>query len=254
MTSPSGVSDRALIVGVRWYDADSDYRSLKGPPHDCKEFRRWLLDHAGVLSENIHSVVWSAAKEMPYPKSSDVGSALSLLLRPANRNDVEGGRRLYLFSAGHCQATSDLEANVITADARPPVAASFPITRVAHLIRRSGLFEEIVLFVDGCRNSPMEPDSPYPLRLPTGPHDTHVLYAFACEFGRAAYERKFGRQYNGVFSKALMEGLRGAASTKLQRITGNSLKRFLQARIPQLQERHLEQTPEIYCPRPFVLL
>jgi Caspase domain len=255
MTAVLGLNDYALIVGVANYDPDSPYKPLRGPPNDCKEFRQWLLADAGVPSANIRTVVWSPRERMPYPSSGDAGEALSRVLKPEGHLNEPGGRRLYLFSASHCEAAADLDADVITADARPPVHASFRITRIASKVRRSGLFEEIVLFVDGCRDRANTDSLPHKLRLPTGPHKTRVLYAFACGYDSSAHERRFGTKHRGVFSKALMEGLRGGARMKSSRITASSLERFLVKRMPELCKEGQEQEPEIYCPsKPFVLL
>jgi hypothetical protein len=246
--------DHALVVGVARYDPGSNYQTLRGSPYDCRDFARWLIEGAGVPARQVHSVVWSSSQTTPYPNESNIKSALSRLLYPRGALDPPGGRRLYLFSAGHCEASGTIDVAVVTAEARPPaVIASFPITHAAYLIRKSGLFREIVLFVDGCRSISGEQALPYGLKLPRGPHDTQILYAFACEHSRPAYEGIFGGRYRGVFSRALMLGLRGEAADGKKRITGESLERFLHASVTRLRAKGQDQVPEVYCPKPFTL-
>lgn len=254
MKGQSRPDDHALVVGVAQYDPESNYQRLRGPPFDCRDFAQWLVDDAGVPAKQVHSVVWSSSRTGPYPNEGNIKSALSRLLYPRGALDPPGGRRLYLFSAGHCEASGTIDVDVVTAEARPPgVIASFPITHAAYLIRKSGLFREIVLFVDGCRSISSEQALPYGLKLPRGPYDTQILYAFACEHSRLAYEGIFGGRYRGVFSRALMQGLRGQAADGKKRITGESLELFLHARVTRLRAKGQDQVPEIYCPKPFTL-
>jgi hypothetical protein len=257
MTShATATRDCALIVGTARYERD-EYLPLKGPPNDCKEFGKWLIEDAGLMPEDVHSAVWNQQVKWPNPDFSEVSAALSRLLRRDTEDDAPGGRRLYLYSAGHCESEDELSANIVTADSRQPTCLAFPVIRAATHIRNAGLFEEIVAFVDGCRTVNFDSGIPIKLDLPamaSAVRDTRVLYAFACQYGFEAYERRFGKVYGGIFSRALLEGLRGGARTRAGRITSERLTRFLRRRVAELRRPHQLQEPHVFCPRPIVLL
>jgi hypothetical protein len=70
-------------------------------------------------------------------------------------------------------------------------------------------------------------------------------YVFASGFARKSRERDFGGKVHGVFTYALLEGLKQGAVDGDGRLTGASLKRYLKREIPKLRSADSDQDPDI---------
>jgi hypothetical protein len=249
---PTAARDLALVMGVARYVDSDTYPQLEGPPADCTKFRDWLINAASVPANQVEMVTWNPTGPQPFPTFADLNQALERLLFPARNRAPRSGRRLYLFSAGHCEAQGALDADVITADTARLIPASFPLTKIANRIRSSGLFREIVVFIDGCRTFTGTEVQPFTFNLALGsPEDVanvRYLVAFATQYNKLAYEDQFGNEVRGIFSYALMEGLSGAARDDNGNVTNQSLALYLRERVPQLRAANTDQVPEVYCP------
>jgi uncharacterized caspase-like protein len=251
-------SDYALLVGVGLYKDPEAFEDLKGPPNDCVDFREWLINDAGVPSDNIEMAARSPGDQRPYPNASDVREKLAKLLNLEDPNHVRSGRRLYLFSSGHCEASGFVDSHLLMADSVAADPTAYAITALAHEVRNRGLFAEIVVFLDGCR---IERGHSISLQTQTirangnrDPIKVRVLLGFATRWGKLAYEDEFGAKARGVFSYALLEGLRGAAKDSDGAITNTSLDFYLQTRVRKLRPAGADQVPEVHCPEPIRLL
>jgi uncharacterized caspase-like protein len=250
------LQDYALVIGVSRYVDRDQWDTLEGSPVDCLDFEDWLKSAAGLDPNNICRATWSPDSPMPFPHRSAIENAALDLLWPSQRKRCRGGRRLYVFCAGHCLGTGTTEADVVTADARPGWAASFPLTIAAGRIRDSGLFREVIVMIDGCRLVMNSASQPVLWELDEGPYVGNTAYccAFATLHARPAYEKSIGGKTRGVFSHALLEGLRGKARDSQGHITTRSLEAYLQERIPELRPPNTDQEAEIYCPTPLRIL
>ena len=245
--------DYALVIGVARYQDNDRFTPLDGPNVDCKEFIDHLLGAGQVPSANIESVVWEPTETDPFPTQSDVQLALQSLMFSPKGNLPRKGRRLYLFTAGHCEAPGETDINVLTSESGKIGPVSFPLSKVATAIHFSGLFREIVVFTDGCRTAG---DSCAPPVLDALPRASPVeiakvrrLHAYACSLGLPAYEVDIGGTTRGLFSYALIEGLNGKANDAKGQITNASLENHLQLRVGELGGTELGQEPEVYSPK-----
>ncbi len=250
--------DYALVIGVARYQDKVRFKSLDGPNVDCSEFIDHLVHDGQVPAANIESVVWAPDVTHPFPTHSDVQLALQRLLFSPKGNRPRRGRRLYLFTAGHCEAPGETEINVLTAESGQIGPVAYPLSKVAMAIHYSGLFKEIVLFTDGCRDAGDSCAPPVLDGLPRGSWDeiakVRRLHAYACSLGLAAYEDEIDGKMRGLFSYALIEGLNGKAKNKDGHIDNRSLEEYVRVRVGQLGGSALGQEPEVYCPKPFRLL
>jgi Caspase domain len=250
--------DYALVIGVARYQDKVRFASLDGPSVDCTEFVDHLVHDGQVPKANIESVVWAPSVTHAFPTRSDVELALQSLMFSPKGNLPRKGRRLYLFTAGHCEAPGETEINVLTAESGKIGPVSYPLSKVALAIHYSGLFKEIVLFTDGCRTAGDSCPPPVLDGLPRGSSSeiakVRRLHAYACSLGLPAYEDEIDGKIRGLFSYALIEGLNGKAKNKDGHIDDLSLEEYVRVRVGQLGGSALGQEPEVYCPKSFRLL
>jgi hypothetical protein len=251
-------NDYALVIGVAQYQDKSRFKTLKGPGLDCTEFVDHLTLNWKVPRANVESVVWSPSSANAFPTRSDVDLALQRLMYSPKGRIPRKGRRLYLFTAGHCEAPGPADINVVTAESGKNGAVVYPLSKIATAIHFSALFREIVLFADGCRTAADTFSPPCLTDLPRGSARqiaaVKLLHAYACSLGLPAFEAKIGGKTRGLFSYALIEALNGKAADSAGSITDQSLEEYLRIRVGELGGAARGQEPEVYSPKPFRLL
>jgi hypothetical protein len=154
------------------------------------------------------------------------------------------GRRLYIFLAGHGfqpSAFGKYETALLMADATADEPGLHVLGRAyADHFVDSNIFDEVVLIMDCCR----EPNEIVPVRNtpfrrftgPSAPRPNKAFCAFATGGGQESREITCdvnGKSVvRGVFTKALLEGLRGAQGSGP--VTAPSLERWVLERVPKL--------------------
>src|SRR5713101_5669641 len=91
---------------------------------------------------------------------------------------------------------------------------------------KSGLFQEVVLFMDCCRNEPL---INFPLSLPswavsTGKTRAKKFYGFATKWAQKSREQVIDGMVQGVFTWSLLKALRGDVTDNEGRVTEKELK------------------------------
>jgi len=237
--------DWAIVVGVKLYPGITN---LEGPENDAQNFYEWLISPTGggipvtnppgkTLAPGNQAILIkssdfaasfddaSAAK----PTQAEVSQAFDYLRSLAVTNlNTKGryriGRRLYLYFAGHGFAPSfgvvpspdDAALFMANADYKSP---GYHISGrpYAHWFSYGGIFQEVVLFMDCCRDD--NPNYP-PNTVPYGPLkgtpldlvDRRTFFGFGTKWNRQAREREMDdNKWHGVFTTALLAGLKGAA-------------------------------------------
>src|SRR3954452_13874285 len=91
--------DRAIVVGISRYPNLED---LGGPENDARAFIDWLVSNNGgqVPSQQILTVL-SSDITAARPDEAAVDEKFDQIIDLARANGMRGGRRLYLFFAGH---------------------------------------------------------------------------------------------------------------------------------------------------------
>jgi len=246
--------DFGIIVGINQYP---ELGALSGPENDATEFRDWLISPQGgaVPPENVTLITCpqppASSVFQAQPTTVQLDSAFERLHVRANEEGRSGvaGRRLYIFLAGHGFAPNLEDAALLMANAgRGRTGHHIPGRPYANWFRLAAYFDEIVLFMDCCRENYRRA----PLRLPPweeehndAARDVRYFYGFATEWSRAAREmpQQPDLRVRGHFTTALLAGLRGGACDENGRITGRALKRFILGYLPTLLPADQQQVP-----------
>jgi hypothetical protein len=265
-------TDRAIVVGISCYP-DPEYGDLGSPENDARAFYDWLVspDWGAVPPENIELILSSKFKppgrDPPFDSPSDARPGVTEVQCAFDRlhdrymaNSRKGGnylgRRLYIYLSGHGFAPSDAEAALLTANAARDRLAYHLLGRYnADWFFHAGCFDEVLLFMDCCRQR--EPGAPLntPYKEVTSPDAlTRVkyLYGFATQWSKNTREREIEGVTRGVFTTALLEGLRGAAAGPDGKITTNTLSDYLYNHMREFMapadrdDQSLSNEPDLY--------
>lgn len=242
--------DWAIVVGVQFYPG---LTNLEGPINDATEVYDWLVSPGGGQVPPA-KVALITSPPPPYnpplpppqnaePKFATVQEAFNNLVYVAEENAAAGngkrvGRRLYIYMSGHGCAPRLNDAALLAANATRTIVGYHILGRLyADWFLRSNYFDEVVLLMDCCRESyPQAPPNIPPYNDTTGPSaldKSKLFYGFATKWSRMSRERPMPDGHvHGVFTFALLEGLKGAASDpKSGQITAGSLGDYLYTNI-----------------------
>jgi hypothetical protein len=264
------VDDRGIVVGITIYPGIT---TLSGPELDAEDFYDWLTSPTGgdVPSERVEKIVSSAFQPAPPAGAAglpaqEVAQAFDRLHAAAFVSGIPRrlGRRLYVYAAGHGAGLpfmwdpDQIDAAFLLAD-----ATMFNATHVMAKVRalyflNAGIFDEIVVFMDCCRNSlNVTPSFPsYVNAVAFGKLGTEPrkFFAFATKWGLNAREKQFNGVTRGIFTTALMAGLKGGAANPDGTITSTSLRNYLIANMQALLtdeeklDSEVQQLPDVPAP------
>lgn len=248
--------DWAVVVGINTYP-DPDIGHLNGPETDAARFYDWVTTSQGVptvspedhgrrlatglkqakliLSSHFGPPAQNAIDGMPTVDA--VYSVFDQLDDISQENQKQGngfriGRRLYLYLAGHGFEPVVEEVVLLMANARRRRPNyHIPGRVIANQFYRARQFDEVVLFMDCCRESYPAARLMVPPFIDTtgqdAPEAGRRFYGYATKWSRKSRERVFDGVTRGVFSAALLDALEGAASEPDGRVTANSLGSWL---------------------------
>lgn len=237
--------DYALVIGIEYYpllQAD-----LPGAHEDARQFRKWLVDAAGLPDSDDHiKVVLGEIREGddPRPAQQQIDKAFRGLLTHAKA--AGGGRRLYVYFAGHGGATEQRHVALLLADASVDFLNSAMDSALYHEgLAMQATFPEQVIFYDCCRNfdgrftgrgpdwSKLSEEELKTNAAALSAVQQWVLYAAG--FTQYANRREIAWSVRrGLFTEALLEGLNGKAARADGRITMISLADFVKTRLEEL--------------------
>jgi uncharacterized caspase-like protein len=238
-------NDYAVVVGIDRYPWIGN---LEGAENDAHAVVQWLEDPAGgdVPKGQIQTICSSDyddqdEDELYRPTSSDVYRPFERLFELAREREDDGplGRRLYIFMAGHGVSAEPVETTLLTANANSEsMGHGVCGTAVANHFVKKGLFEEVVLLMDCCRND-LAFQQTLPWRHIEGVASTATfVYGFATgDRERGAREQEVDGVVRGVFTVALLRALRsGAQSSK-------TIEDVVAAGMREILERKEAQSP-----------
>jgi hypothetical protein len=257
-------TDWAIVAGVAHYP---ELGNLDGPENDAIAFHEWVVKTAGVPPAQAKRILSSDFQPLPKtaleakPTCERLEEQFDALCSVAEENARNGlgervGRRLYLYLAGHgCTPNGD-EAALLMANATSRREYHVPGRPYANWFLRAGYFDEVVLFMDCCRERyPQAPIRVLPyvdLTDPSSVDRAKVLYGFATRWSRLSREKKMADgKVRGVFSTALIAGLNGAAADEQGEITARSLADYLYNNMKklltqeELQDDDIPKEPEL---------
>jgi hypothetical protein len=233
--------DFGVIVGIGNY---GKFQPLDGVVRAASEFEEWLVSRhgGGIPKWNIKRVISPENRTWRNPTSAQptVDHVDAAFRVPAGRVfDRKAQRlgRLYIYLVGHgisptLSAAPNLEdAALLMANADEATAGlHVPGQPYANWFRNAKAFEEIVLFMDCCRDNRPEVAP----RLPP-------FYAYSTQFFLKSYVRSVGPIGNRpVFSFALLEGLNGAARRE-GKITASTLRDYVNHRLSDFLQTEVQR-------------
>ncbi len=195
----------AILVGVNDY-LDSSIVPLKTPRNDARDIAGSLRD-AGwdkvfVLTDDAD------ARSEDFPTRRNIEKRINLLAELAQPKDL-----IVLFFSGHGVAATNGDAFLpVDADLSRLADTSLGIRSMVAAFQKQGI-AKIVLMVDACRESITTTKGLSVVGV--GGKDASqgiaAIALYSTKAGWYSYEDKAGR--NSVFTKFLLEGLRGSAKT-----------------------------------------
>lgn len=231
--------DYAIVVGI------NDYRpgipTLRGAVNDCALFCRWLVEPTmgGLNPANVTQFVSAAMP--PEPVRNHIEDLLVNFFRRSNSGAWPGGRRLYLFFAGHGLSKpppNQKDCGLVMADAWPELLRGLLGRVAADAMRLTGLFKEVMLVMDCCAevSGPAELLCSLPSNGdPTLPIQGPFLHIHAAAVNATTAEKLLPdpldsngpESWQGVLTNTLLRGLIGAADAS-GNVTVRSLQRFIE--------------------------
>ncbi|CAM1354457.1 caspase family protein [Tenacibaculum halocynthiae] len=251
-------NDYAFLIGIWDYP---DFRSLKGPKKDIKDFSNWLIDKekgGGLPEANIETITSTAIPAAPIHSQIDV--ALQNLYRKVSSSD-EDGRRLYFYFSGHGFGIKDMDVALALANWKLFGLRNSALKSKAYLDEfvNWGKFKEVIFFLDCCR-SPLQISALPPTVGYGVSEDAPNVGKFIAHSTRhynAAYEALFSsdnidieeeyeEEYNGIFTKVLLDGLWGGASSGIG-VKASELKNYLDRHVKLVSNNKLKpQKAEVW--------
>ena len=227
--------DFGIVVGLNSYPGIG---KLEGPEADANDFYEWLTSTRGGDVQNVRKIVSSDFPSDRKP-TDEIAQEFDDLQGQAFRRGFAQriGRRLYVYVAGHGVGLpfqhdpERSDAALLLANATQ-TNGTHVMTKVRALyFLNAGIFDEIAVFMDCCRQTvPLNPDYPNYINanaLELLRNQPRKFFAFATKWGLKTREKSINGVVRGVFTVALMKGLRGAAADSNGTITSNSLRDYL---------------------------
>lgn len=234
--------DYAVVIGISYYKS---LEQLKGPIEDAKEFMQWLISPEGGDLPQENCFLIESGSNPIRPLQDDIDDKFATIYEKGLES---GFRRLYFYFAGHGLGVGWNE-NALCLPGWSMIKKNSALSSSEYLklFMESGYFREVFFFLDCCRNrktsaKPLHPTLGIDRAAEAG---CMSLVAYATEFNNAAYEAEHwdGRKSSvrGHFTKALMMGLKGAASNQEGMITTSSIKGFLKTKVEEIAKTHDQQ-------------
>lgn len=241
-------NDYAVVVGIDHYPNHGSLRPLTGAVNDAELFTDWLLEPTGggLSRDHVKLIDSNGDAQDPRPFRDQVIDAMTRLVH-LDRNGALHGCRLYLFFSGHgaqalgtdADACALLMANVdqLTFRDRHVIGKS-----AAENFRLADIFEDVVLFMDCCRTMTdrPEPNDLFVVDQLPGSGAKPYLYGFASEWSMPAHERVLwsprGDLPQGLFTYALLEGLRHAANLADCMVHSDDLATYVKEKVLNLSQ------------------
>lgn len=265
--------DYAVVIGIKDYPAFDANNPLTGPENDAQAFYDWLVSpDGGDVPEGNVDLIISSKSGSPFadaknarPIVNEIQNTFENLQDIAaqsekNRNGYRVGRRLYIYMSGHGFAPTFEETGLLMANATPErVGSTYHILGqyTADWFFKARCFEEVFLFMDCCREVfPVQGFNKSFKELNASGAITQVkrFYGLATMWSGVAKEKDIDGVRHGVFTDALIKGLKGAAcNPNTGSLTALSLKNFIYTAMdsisggdPQLTDPALKPEVKFY--------
>lgn len=237
--------DYAILVGISCYGDNQNLCQLDGPENDVNIMYDWLCDEQGIPKENIEKIVSVESKPPPAPKDfppllqTYIDTFLGIMIGNDDNYIRRENGRLYLYFSGHGFSEKNdgsPHASLYAGNARLKKGAYWNIfgTAFAKWVKNQGLFHEVVLIMDCCRDAEIiKAPTPPPLPIPVDiglSVDVKLFQLYAAPLGGKAQERPIPSRKNtvhGLLTHAFLEAVKYAPSDCGQ-VTTAEIKSYLE--------------------------
>ncbi len=233
-------TDYALVIGIDDYtQEEGGLTTLQGARKDALKFARWLRksDGGGIEKSNCHLII--SRRDPLKPLRPQVDKELGKIIKKA-KDDKQASNRLYFYFAGHglsVEYEGNGNAGLCLANwSEYCRRAALSAMLYQNMCIEYGLFREIVFFADCCRDSATRITplgSEIEITEPRGEHKPKLFIGYATRPGHAAVETENDDgNMGGVFTRVLIEGLKGGAANVKGIIDAVSLENYLKKNVP----------------------
>lgn len=229
-------NDYAFVVGIDDYP---NFNSLKGARKDATAFKEWITTIAGVSNANCVEILSSIDPAPPKPTQYDIDPKLNDLMDMARAAQLTGQEpnRLYFYFSGHGLGLDSTDVGLcLPFWSRSFKGDNLSINSYLEALKKSGLFKEIIVFLDCCRvrDTNVVGRPPFMTTLPPAANAPQVksIIFYASEYLSPSFENRAGEEVRGFFTTALLDGLNGQAAVANGQITYNSLLNYLMREVP----------------------
>lgn len=238
--------DFAVVVGINRYRS---FPNLDGAVADAAAFKEWLQFGAQVPESNIQFIVTEDSDARPIV--AEMEEAFDRIFDAAQHVNP---RRLYVYFAGHGLSQAVEHIVLLAANASADRKNNGLNTREYHSTLASyAPFREQIFFYDCCRYYDWMAKGQRPLWTPEYPRrirDFAQFCFYAAGFQQGSHEKPIYDTRRGLFTIALIEGLRGGAADSATgggwSVTSLSLVEYVRRRVAELaRQHHVIQHP---CP------
>jgi len=229
--------DYALVIGIRHYP---DYRTLEGAINDAEDFAKWLCEDngGGLDSKHVECVLSVLTDSDLRPVQEQIDYALAKI----KKNSAAGGRRFYLYFAGHGMGsdTTDLALCLPRWSTDLWRGAALCLNGYLKFVVELGHFQQVACFLDCCRVRQVSigcnPPQIKNVKPAANAGSVVTFLAYATEFDNLAYEAEVQQTgiVRGHFTRALMEALRGAATGPSRGVLPSRLAGYVDRRTAEL--------------------
>lgn len=229
--------DYAIMIGIQHYVANNE---LGGPHKDTNDFKDWLKDTNGGDVPEVNIVTFLSTPQFT-PTQTEIdrwlGSTISTL------QAGQRGRRLYFYFSGHGIGVNAMSSAMLLPE-WTTVMRNFALSSEKYLqqLVNSAIFEEIIFIMDCCRNRIPGVEGQPPLwgAVMPSPLKTETLMYYACEFENPSFETPLiANNYSldnllprGIFTKVLLDGLKGAAANNDGWVRVQDLVNYMTRKLP----------------------
>lgn len=233
--------DYGIVIGIEYYKGSLS--QLKGPHADAKRFSDWLQSSKGgdLLPENVKTLL---STQTYMPIKDDIDDWFLELLEGIS---VSGnrGRRLYLYFSGHgIASTANNSAMLLPKWSHLNRQYGLSSEQYLEQLVNNGLFKEIYIFMDCCRNRIANVSGSKPFFSDPKPsaNSCEYLVFYSSEFDNLSYEVSLNNDGDtlndllprGLFTEVLISGLNGAAADKNGNLNLDALIKYVNRALPQL--------------------
>jgi hypothetical protein len=223
-----GFEAYALVIGISRYKDGSVFLGME---QDAQAFTNWLLavEGAGVSPERLHFLVSASPADPTFHEIERVADELEAAAeRSASQPPVR--RRLYIYLSGAGVLDPSGDVCMLSSDSIPGRPKFIWSRRFG--TRFAGLFDEVVTFVSFVEPHRRPSADTFPMQTRTESGDgrgRHLMFA-----AQAADVQGAAGREPSPFTRAVINGLSGAAADEEGAVTADALRHYLDASLARM--------------------